>query len=132
MKNKILSLAIAGLLFVSFSSAPVSKAKPAKITNKVLCPLIQLSSPPTTLKVACPRPNCPQTLTVNSNNCTPFTFYFTWAGGSFTKATASGSSVLSFTSCDLTAASGSTITLTITDSGSNSSSPYYFTAQTCP
>lgn len=128
MKNKILSLAIAGLLLVSFSSTPVSNAKPVKITNKVLCPLIQLSSPPSTLKVGSIR-TCANTLTVNTTECASFTFRFTWAGGSYTQTTPAGSPTLSFL-LPGSIGNGTTITLYIDDCCGNTSVAYYFTSTT--
>lgn len=128
MKNKILSLAFAGMLLASFSFTPMSNAKTAPVKNKILCPLIQLSSPPSTLKVGSIR-SCANTLTVNTTECASFTFRFTWAGGSYTQTTPAGSPTLSFL-LPGSIGNGTTITLYIDDCCGGTSSAYYFTSTT--
>lgn len=124
MKIKILSLAIAGILLASFSFTPMSNAKTIPVNNKVLCPLVTLSSPPSTLRVLpCGVDNV---LTVSTNTCSPYTFYFTWSGGSSTQSTASGSNVLTFKLPSMPV--GTVISLTITDCCGGSSGIYTFTA----
>ena len=131
MKNKILSLAILGLVLVNFSFTPVSNAKPIKVTNKVLCPLIQLSSPPSSLKIG-GKLACGNSLTVNTTTCAPFTFNFTWGGanpGSYSATTVGASPTLNF-SLPSSIGNGTTITLYIDDCCGGTSSAYYFTATT--
>ena len=100
---------------------------PERNNVKVRCPLVQLASPPSTLKVGTPRV-CQNTLTVNTNICNPYTFHFTWSGGFVDYTTAAGSSVLNFNLPAMT--SGTTIYLVIDDNGGNSSITYTFTATT--
>ncbi|MGZ4158836.1 MAG: hypothetical protein ACXVED_17400, partial [Bacteroidia bacterium] len=97
--KKILSLAFAGAVLACLSFTPMSNVKTVAVKNKIPCPLIQLSSPPSTITVGCSRPQCNQSLTVNTTMCSPFTFHFNWSGGSCNASTASGSGVLSFTGC---------------------------------
>jgi len=124
MKIKTLSLAFAGILLASLIFTPMSNAKTTQIKNKVVCPLITLSSPPSTLKSGSLK-ICENTLTVSTVTCSPFTFNFTWTGGSYSKSTASGSAILKFNLPSLSA--GTVVHLTIVDSGTNSSGNYDFT-----
>lgn len=133
MKNKILSLAFACIVCANVGIAGNGDPKSASSENSIVCPLIQLSSPPSTLAVGVHHGACPESLTVNSANCTPFTFHFTWSGGSYTASTGSGSAVLSFDAADLNTTAGTTINLYITDCCGGSSGNYSFTGvSTCP
>jgi hypothetical protein len=130
MKKLIYGTIVVGLL--SITAIVNSSTSAAKNTMNVKCPLITLTSPPASILVGTAKPACNQTLTVSTNNCSPYTFTFTWSGGSKVLTTASGSNVLSFNSNAFPSVTpGTVITLVITDSGSNSSAPYYFTAVAC-
>ena len=130
MKIKILSLAIAGILLVSFSFTPQSNAKSVTIKNRVVCQPVTLTSPPSTLEVGSAK-ICENTLTVSTTGCAPFTFTFTWGGatpGTYVKSTATGSGVLKF---NLPSTATGTISLVVADCCGNSSGTYNFTATSC-
>ncbi|MES2397772.1 MAG: hypothetical protein V4549_17300 [Bacteroidota bacterium] len=105
----------------------VFQTNPARSNFNILnkCPVVALASVPSTLKTGSARV-CENTLTVNTNNCNPFTFHFTWSGGSYNKTTAPGSNVLNFNLPSMT--SGTTIYLVIDDNGGGSSVTYTFTS----
>jgi len=116
------------MVLLSITMITNSNTSIAKPIIKVKCPLIQLASPPSTLKTGSNR-SCENTLTVNTNNCGPFTFTFTWSGGSYVQSTTSGSNVLNFNLP--TMANGTTISLVITDCCGGSSNTYQFTSVHC-
>lgn len=114
-------------IVLMLTSCFVFHTNPVKSNLNILnkCPYIGLTSPPSVLKTGSARV-CENTLVVSTTNCAPFTFHFTWSGGSYSKATIGGSNILYFNLPSMT--SGTTIYLTIDDNGGGSSGVYTFTS----
>lgn len=147
MKSKLVSAASAACLVLFFlvstgfsgnneNDVKINPGSESTVTEDIsyLCPLVTLSSPPSTVLVrsytcgTIGTRSCSNSFTLTNGSCAPYTWVFTNTTTGWTCTyTSSGTTLTAW----ISGSTGDNITLVITDAGSGTSPTYSFTGVGC-